>query len=162
MRRKNAGAPIQPPHKVGDLVEGLIAQTIASIHLSVMQLGKTPKNHKRIDWIKATYQIAGSELTNCLAVLNKYSRQSLRLKHGETRELMRETLENLVELKVDEAKSTKNKSIIAMVQTLIDFLEKAHKIMSDGAYSQSTIEIDSAPGKRSIDFPAGLTSEVLP
>ena len=144
-KRKNAGAPTHPPHKVGDLVEGLIAQTLASIHLSVMQLQETPKNHKRIDWIKATYQIAGSELSNCLAVLNKYSRQSLRRKHGETRELMRETLETLSELGVPKAKSTRNKAIISMAQTLIDFLERVHVIMADGAYAQVTIDASSSP-----------------
>ena len=160
-KRKNAGGPIQPQLKAGDMVEGLIAQTITSIHLSVLQLGETPKKHKRLDWIKATYHIAGSELTNCLAVLNKYSRQSLRRKHGETRELMRETLENLKELRVDEAKSTRNKAVISMAQTLIDFLERAHIIMSDGAYSQSTIEIDSAPRKRGIDHSLELASTDL-
>ena len=144
-RRKNAGAPTHPPHKVGDLVEGLIAQTIASIHLSVMQLGETPKNHKRIDWIKATYEIAGSELSNCLAVLNKYSRQSLRRKHGETRELMRETLETLSELGVPKAKSTRNKSVIAMAQTLVGFLERVHVIMADGAYGETIIEAELTP-----------------
>ena len=144
-RRKNAGAPTRSPHKVGDLAEGLIAQTIASIHLSVMQLGHTPKNHKRLDWVKATYEIAGSELTNCLAVLNKYSRQSLRHKHARARETMRETLKTLLGLNVAQAKSTRNKSVIAMAQTLVDALESLHLIMADGAYAQTTINAVSSP-----------------
>ena len=144
-KRKNAQGSTQSPLRDGDMVEGLIAQTITSIHLSVLQLGETPKKHKRIDWLKATYQIAGSELSNCLEILNKYSRQSLRRKHGETRELMRETLETLLELGVPKAKSTRNKAIISMAQTLIDFLERAHIIMADGAYAQVTIDASSSP-----------------
>jgi hypothetical protein len=151
-RRKNAQPHPQPPLRDGDMVEGLIAQTITSIHLSVLQLRETPKKHKRLDWLKATYQIAGSELSNCLEILNKYSRQSLRRKHGETRELMRETLETLLELGVEQAKSTRSKAVISMAQTLIDFLERAHIIMSDGAYNQETIEAESSPRKRGSDL----------
>ena len=148
MKRKNT--PASRPHslKAGDIAEGIIAQTIASIHLSLVSLGDVPKDHKRLDWTKATYHIAGVELSECLALLDNYSRQALRPKHYRVRELMRSTLEELKAIEIDSIKSIRNSKLIGMVQALGDFTESAHLAMMGSGNSDGPVIDVEAVGKK--------------
>ena len=139
MKRKNTPTHRPQSLKAGDIAEGIIAQAIASVHLSLVSLGAVPKTHKRLDWTKATYHIAGSELSECLGLLDNYSRQALRPKHYRVRELMRSTLDELKAIDIDSIKSIRNSKLIGMVQTLGEFTESAHLAMVGAGNSDSLI-----------------------
>ena len=149
MMKKNTPARRPQSLKAGDIAEGIIAQTIASVHLSLVSLGDVPGNHKRLDWTKATYHIAGSELSECLGLLDNYSRQALRPKRYRVRELMREALEELKSIDIDSIKSIRNSKLIGMVQTLGDFTESAHLTMLGAGKSDSLIIEAEALEKKS-------------
>ena len=104
-----------------------------------MSLGDVPENHKRLDWTKATYHIAGAELSECLGLLDNYSPKALRPKHYRVRELMRATLEELKAIDLDSIKSIRNSKLIGMVQTLGDFTESAHLAMLGAGNSEGLL-----------------------
>tara|TARA_R100001163_G_C5020942_1_gene163784 strand:- start:227 stop:673 length:447 start_codon:yes stop_codon:yes gene_type:complete len=142
MARKHP-TPQPTPPKVGDLVEGLIAQTIASIHLSVLVLNEPKPGTPKVDWFKATYHIAGRELTDCLHVLNQYTKHSLRAKHYRVKGIMAKALEGLSSIDMDKAKRITNHRFVDMVQTLTRFLEDSHIAMMDGEFLEPILDAGS-------------------
>jgi hypothetical protein len=155
MKKKNTPTHRPQSLKAGDIAEGIIAQTIASVHLSLVSLGDVPENHKRLDWTKATYHIAGAELSECLGLLDNYSPKALRPKHYRVRELMRETLDELKAIDLDSIKSIRNSKLIGMVQTLGGFTESAHLTMLGAGNSDGLLIEAEATEKKEGSNPEG-------
>ena len=150
MKKKNTPTHRPQSLKAGDIAEGIIAQTIASVHLSLVSLGDVPENHKRLDWTKATYHIAGAELSECLGLLDNYSPKALRPKHYRVRELMRATLDELKAIDLDSIKSIRNSKLIGMVQTLGGFTESAHLTMLGAGNSDGLLIEAEATEKKEV------------
>ena len=75
-----------------EAVEGLIAESMGSIHETFMQLIEKPKDIKQIENARATWLITRSEVLRVISCLSPYTDASLQPKHCAARDVYREMM----------------------------------------------------------------------
>ena len=113
-----------------EAVEGLIAESMGSIHETFMQLIEKPKDIKQIENARATWLITRSEVLRVISCLSPYTDASLQPKHCAARDVYKEMMRRLeATASIEKAKTIRHSSAIRFARDLVEFMATIHTVM---------------------------------
>ena len=127
-----------------EAVEGLIGESIASIHDSFMMLIMKPKELSQIDNARASWLVTKSEIARVLECLSPYSDASLQPKHCSARDVYREMARRMeLTAGIKQAKNTRNKNATQFARDLTEFMKTIHIVMhKDTKYLDKVAQVE--------------------
>ena len=121
------------------IIEGLIGEKITEIYKSVEVLNYGSEQEKleakSLDNAKATIAIAKLELEELVELLKDMQDATMTPRHRAVRKLAKRTTDYITNRadSINRAKTPDNKTIVACIKTIINFIVEATKTMSDSS-----------------------------
>jgi hypothetical protein len=131
-----------------EAVEGLIGESIGSIHESFMMLIMKPKELSQIDNARASWLVTKSEIARVLECLSPYSDASLQPKHCSARDVYNEMAKRMeLTSGIQDAKNTRNKNATQFARDLTEFMKTIHVVMhKDTNYVDRVAQVEMFVG----------------
>ena len=138
-------------------VEGLIAESLSSVHSSFLQL-MTNIDMKRIDNARATWAITYGEVLKIIQCLEPYTDASLSPKHWMARDVCKEMRERMDRtIGIQDAKNVRNRYALQFARDLTEFMSALHNVLHDkktdaqrrthmGVFTGDVVDLDPVTG----------------